>query len=67
MLYPEIQNGEEVIKVSDFQQDIGGIADFMKMIIKATKGCGKLHQTKHSFLISGSEQLKCQRSKIHRE
>ena len=49
MLYPEIQNGEEVIKVSDFQQDIGGIADFMKMIIKATKGCGKLSSNNTFF------------------
>ena len=30
------------MKESDFQQDIGGIDAFMKIIMKDTKGCGRL-------------------------
>ena len=36
----------------------------MKIIMKATKGCGQLSSKILSFLISGSEELKQRRSKM---
>ena len=42
MLYLEIKKGKWVMKVSSFQNKIGGGPDFMKIIIKDTKQCGQL-------------------------
>ena len=42
VLYVDIQVGKEVMKVSDYQQDIGGTAACMKIITKTTEGCGQL-------------------------
>ena len=42
MLYLEIKFWEEAMKTLEFQQEIGGTASCMKIIMKATKGCGEL-------------------------
>ena len=42
MLYPDIQNGKEAMKVSDYQQEIGGMYARMKIVMKVTKGCGQM-------------------------
>ena len=42
MFYLEVQKGEEVMKTLDFQQDIGGMASCMNIIMKDTKRCGQL-------------------------
>ena len=42
MLYPDIQNGKEAMKVSDYKQEIGGMYDCMKIVMKVTKGCGQM-------------------------
>ena len=52
MLYLEIQNGKEVSKASDFQQDIGSTADFTKIVMKATKGCGQLSSNNTLLVVS---------------
>ena len=42
ILYLEIQKGKESMKVSDFQNNIRGADIFMKIIMKANKGRGKM-------------------------
>ena len=42
MLYFEIQKRKEVIKASDFWQNIGGTAAYMKRNMKDTEGCGQI-------------------------
>ena len=42
ILYLEIQKEKEVMKVSDYQQDIGGTDACMEIIMKATRGCSQL-------------------------
>ena len=37
MFYLEIKNGKEEMKVLDYQQDNGGVSDFMRIIMKDTK------------------------------
>ena len=49
MLYPDIQNGKEAIKAVKFQKKIGGTAYFMNIIMKSTKGYGKLSSNETLF------------------
>ena len=37
MLYLDIREKKEAMKVLDYQQDIGGMAACIKIIVKATK------------------------------
>ena len=42
MLHPEIQNGKEAMKTSEFQNYLGGTTTCTKRLDIATKGCGQL-------------------------
>ena len=42
MFYLRIKKGKVDMKLSDFQQQIGGKSAQMKRITKATKGCGQI-------------------------
>ena len=42
MLHLEIQKGEEAMKTSNFQKDLGGTTLCMKRLAIDTKGCGQL-------------------------
>ena len=42
MLHLDIQKGEGSMKTSTFKNYIGGTASCMRIIMMATKGCGKL-------------------------
>ena len=54
MLYLDIQKGEEAMTTLEFQQEIGGTAACMKIMIRGTKWCGQLIcQTSPNLLIYG--------------
>ena len=58
MLHPEIQKGEEAMKTSKFQKDIGGTTAFMKRLSISTKGCGQLTSNDTYFADSWLSSVK---------
>ena len=42
MLHLDIQKGEEAMKTSKFQKDLGGTTSYIKRLAIDTKGCGQL-------------------------
>ena len=66
MLYLYIYKVKYEMNTYKFQHDIGDTAVCMEIVMKDTKGCGKLYFKKPYFMIAGSVELKQRRRKVQR-